>query len=232
MSYRGEGNIFFKNNEYEKAIEQYTLGIENKEEDLHLLLCNRSHCYYNLERYEESLKDCVELCKIKNTWHKAWFRLYLVLDKLGKHEESNKAKKRYSELILNEFKDNDMMDDNIMDDITSKIMPLGKDYLNNLDNYKNKDENTDEIMSLGKAFLNNLNKNNDFDENNYLNTINDDPNFMNIFSNPIIFDLVSKLSSNKNLMNKLSNLKMNEKNIMELMKDDDFKEILENILNE
>ena len=103
--YRKQGNKFFTQKNYTKAIEQYNLGIENKEEDLCIILSNRALSYYYLEDYPLSLKDCIEICKINNNWYKGWFRLSQTLEKMDKKEESKKAYKRYKELELDSQKE-------------------------------------------------------------------------------------------------------------------------------
>tara|TARA_B100000768_G_C11279559_1_gene377754 strand:+ start:733 stop:1335 length:603 start_codon:yes stop_codon:yes gene_type:complete len=103
--YRKQGNKFFTQKNYTKAIEQYNLGIENKEEDLCIILSNRALSYYYLEDYPLSLKDCIKICKINNNWYKGWFRLSQTLEKMDKKEESKKAYKRYKELELDSQKE-------------------------------------------------------------------------------------------------------------------------------
>ena len=99
---RKEGNKYFSNKEYVMAIESYTKGIDEEEEDMHLALSNRALCYYHLEDYSNALKDCIMLCKIKNDWFKGWFRLGQTLEKMGHLEESKVAMSRYEELVEQE----------------------------------------------------------------------------------------------------------------------------------
>lgn len=99
---RKEGNKYFSNKEYVMAIESYTKGIEEEEEDMHLALSNRALCYYHLEDYSNALQDCIKLCKIKNDWFKGWFRLGQTLEKMGHLEESKVAMSRYEELVEQE----------------------------------------------------------------------------------------------------------------------------------
>lgn len=185
MSFRKEGNEYFKNKEYEKAIKSYTEGIMNDEDDKHLLLSNRALVYYNLKDYENSLKDCVELCKIKNDWYKGWFRLYQTLEKLEKFEEAEKAKKRYEELYDNE--NNKVTNYETVNDLNNF----------NMDNLNN--------MNMDNLDLNNLNP----------NKMMKDPMFMNMInkvqSNP---DLMKKLMD-PNLMNNMMKNKDNPMAMME-----------------
>lgn len=96
--YRKQGNKLFTKKKYTEAIEKYNLGIENNEDEIHLILSNRALAYYYLEDYTSSLKDCIEICKTNSTWFKGWFRLSQTLEKMGKKDESEKAYLRYKEL--------------------------------------------------------------------------------------------------------------------------------------
>lgn len=99
---RKQGNTHFTKKEYIEAIDCYNRGIEEKEDDSHLILSNRALCYYYLEDYDNSLKDCLELCRTKSDWFKAWFRLSQTLEKMGNVEEAKVAKARYDELVKQE----------------------------------------------------------------------------------------------------------------------------------
>ena len=65
MEYRKQGNKFFSKKQYIEAIECYTKGLEEKEEEIHLILSNRALSYYYLQDYSNALKDCIEICRIK-----------------------------------------------------------------------------------------------------------------------------------------------------------------------
>jgi len=52
-----KGNIFFKHEDYEGAINAYTSALELEPENIGCL-SNRSICYLKLKKYEECLKDC------------------------------------------------------------------------------------------------------------------------------------------------------------------------------
>ena len=98
MAFRKQGNKHFSMKEYIQAIDCYTKGIEEEEDDTHLILSNRALSYYHLQDYSSSLKDCIEICRIKGDWFKGWFRLAQTLEKMGKEEESKIAYARYKEL--------------------------------------------------------------------------------------------------------------------------------------
>jgi len=52
-----KGNIFYKHEDYEGAINAYTSALELEPENIGCL-SNRSACYLKLKKYEECLKDC------------------------------------------------------------------------------------------------------------------------------------------------------------------------------
>ena len=56
LAFKAEGNQFFKNKQYEKAIEQYTKAIEADDRDV-TFFSNRSACYAALEKWEEAAAD-------------------------------------------------------------------------------------------------------------------------------------------------------------------------------
>ena len=68
-------DLAFVGKDYEKAIEFYTKGIEKsegeeKKESCFLLYSNKSLCYYNLSKWEESLEDANKSISLNPKWSK------------------------------------------------------------------------------------------------------------------------------------------------------------------
>tara|TARA_B110000977_G_C11089682_1_gene496224 strand:+ start:1399 stop:1992 length:594 start_codon:yes stop_codon:yes gene_type:complete len=183
--YRKQGNAFFTQKKYTNAIEQYNLGIENKEEEFYIILSNRSLSYYYLGNYSSSLKDCIEICKIKKDWYKGWFRLSQTLEKMGKKEESKKAYRRYKELELDSHKEKLIITEKPSQQKThvlnkTLMIELMKD--DNLKNIADTLMNNDKIRS---KLMNNEFKNRIMNDSDILNnplSLMKDKHFQEIFS--------------------------------------------------
>ena len=183
MEYRKQGNKFFSKKQYIEAIECYTKGLEEKEEEIHLILSNRALSYYYLQDYSNALKDCIEICRIKGDWFKGWFRLSQTLEKMGKEEESKIAYARYKELEkidkkqedkpnikiiendknlklpkLNPAMMNSMMKDGNMMNLASKLMSNNniRDKIMNED-FKNRMLNNPDLMKNPMEMMNDKN---------------------------------------------------------------------------
>jgi tetratricopeptide (TPR) repeat protein len=69
-----KGNEEFKKNNYKKAIEHYTNGLNIKKNSI--LYLNRSTCYFLLKEYEKSLLDAKESLIFDDKNLKTYFRIY------------------------------------------------------------------------------------------------------------------------------------------------------------
>lgn len=80
-SLRQRGNHLFAEGNYDGAVQLYTFAIDkaktdNNDEALILNLCNRSACFYKMEKYEEAHTDALSALEISNgTNVKASYRL-------------------------------------------------------------------------------------------------------------------------------------------------------------
>ena len=96
-NFKSKGNIFFKEEKFEEALEQYNLALESVEDNhmadknKSILHSNISATYCKLDKYDEALNNAVLSTKLRPDWFKAWYRLSFVLFKLEKEEESKKA---------------------------------------------------------------------------------------------------------------------------------------------
>lgn len=151
MEYRKQGNKFFSKKQYIEAIECYTKGIEEEEDEIHLILSNRALAYYYLQDYSSSLKDCIEICKLKSDWFKGWFRLSQTLEKMGKEEESKVAYARFKELEEKEKKSEDKPNIKIIEnDMKSQLPQIDPKLMNSM----MKDGN---MMNLASKLMSNNN---------------------------------------------------------------------------
>lgn len=90
-SFKEEGNVAFKNGDWEKAITFYTkaINVTNEEtRNLSIYLKNRAAAYLKVEKYEAALNDCDKSLKIAPTDPKALFRRCQALEALKRYEEA------------------------------------------------------------------------------------------------------------------------------------------------
>ncbi|XP_064625421.1 tetratricopeptide repeat protein 4-like [Lineus longissimus] len=74
MTYKQDGNMYFKVKKYRSAIDHYSEGIKQRCGDLNLncvLYCNRAMCHWYLKNYRSCLKDCLFARKFKHDHMKA-----------------------------------------------------------------------------------------------------------------------------------------------------------------
>jgi stress-induced-phosphoprotein 1 len=72
------GNQEFKAKNYAKAIEFYTLAIDENPTD-HTIYGNRSASFHNLKKYNEALVDAEKCIEVKPDWSKGYQRKGLAL---------------------------------------------------------------------------------------------------------------------------------------------------------
>jgi len=87
MEYKEEGNAFFKDKQWAKAIEKYSAGLneENLPADLRgLLLANRCQCRIQLSEWQGALDDANDCLKLLPSHAKCLYRRGTALEKLGK----------------------------------------------------------------------------------------------------------------------------------------------------
>ncbi|XP_057657104.1 protein unc-45 homolog B [Diorhabda carinulata] len=90
-TFKEEGNVAFKNGDWETAIILYTkaINITNEEtRNLSIYLKNRAAAYLKIEKYEAALNDCDKSLKIVTTDPKALFRRCQALEALQRYEEA------------------------------------------------------------------------------------------------------------------------------------------------
>lgn len=93
QKYKELGNQAYKNQDYSKAATYYTKAIEVDQSDPSYFT-NRALCYYNINKYEECIKDCDRALRINNTLPKAWKKKSQACVNLLRFEEAVDAAKQ------------------------------------------------------------------------------------------------------------------------------------------
>jgi tetratricopeptide (TPR) repeat protein len=70
MTQREKGNLALQNHDFQTAINCYTEGIKNHEENAHMLYTNRSIVYSSLKNHAKALEDALAAVEIDYTWVK------------------------------------------------------------------------------------------------------------------------------------------------------------------
>nr|VVW87819.1 unnamed protein product [Nymphaea colorata] len=91
--FKEQGNQAYKNQDYAKAITFYTKAIEVDQLDPSYFT-NRALCYYNLNKFEECIKDCDRAIKINNNLPKAWKKKSQACLNLLRFDEALEAAKQ------------------------------------------------------------------------------------------------------------------------------------------
>ena len=87
------GNQAYKGQDYSKALNYYTKAIDIDRHDPSYFT-NRALCYYNLNRYQDCIKDCDAALKINNNLPKAWKKKSQACIHLLRFEEAVEAGKQ------------------------------------------------------------------------------------------------------------------------------------------
>ncbi len=157
-SYKNLGNEAFANEEYEKAYDLYSKGIEINPYNAYLY-SNRALVCSKLDRVEEGIKDCIKGIELNPTFIKFYIRLALFYEKIDKQksiEYINKGllydpENNFLRELLNKYSSNDS---------AKKKFDLS-DMLNNpqiQDVVKNfvKDKSPEEVSNMVKNVLGNF----------------------------------------------------------------------------
>lgn len=86
MKLKEQGNVYFKNKEYENAIKLYTTALNIKKDPV--FLSNRSACYVSLGEYEKVVEDCSAALELKRDYSKCLLRRASAYEILGNYSES------------------------------------------------------------------------------------------------------------------------------------------------
>mmetsp|Transcript_579 Transcript_579/g.586 ORF Transcript_579/g.586 Transcript_579/m.586 type:complete len:321 (+) Transcript_579:62-1024(+) len=92
-SKKQEGNGFFKNKQYQQAIDKYTEAIAFDASDV-TFFSNRSACYAALEQWEKAAEDGKQCIIVDRQFVKGYYRLALAFQKLQNFDGALEAVKR------------------------------------------------------------------------------------------------------------------------------------------
>jgi stress-induced-phosphoprotein 1 len=81
------GTKAFQEKDYHKAIECFTLAIQENAYD-HTLYSNRSASYYNLGDHTHALSDAEKCIHIKSDWGRGYQRKAMALHSMNKYDEA------------------------------------------------------------------------------------------------------------------------------------------------
>lgn len=87
---KNKGNEYFKQGQFELAIELYSRALEVAPSS-HIALSNRSLAFYKLGRYDSALDDADLCVQTNEKWAKGHLRRATALNALGRHKEAKKA---------------------------------------------------------------------------------------------------------------------------------------------
>ena len=90
---KDEGNVFFKNKEYEKAIKKYSEAIALDGSDV-TFFSNRSACYAALNKWQEAADDGRQCIIVDRSFVKGYFRQAYALQNMGSIEAAIESTKR------------------------------------------------------------------------------------------------------------------------------------------
>ena len=192
---------YFRENKLEKAIENYTLALEeNKENEKNnfKLYMNRCLTYFNLNKFDEALDDAIKATRLNNESSKAWSRVGSCLMSLKKYKQAEKAFEKACELeSTNEFYKN-LLDNSREMIKKNKNVEYDSDTEDE-DKVEDKKETTN-IQQLTEK-LEELKK-----SNNLPNLLNSD-----MVSDGLVDGLFNSMLSNNKLMDKLTDKEFQNK---------------------
>jgi len=93
LAKKAEGNGFFKNKQYQQAIDKYSAAISLYDQDV-TFFSNRSACYAALEQWEQAAEDGRQCVVVDKKFVKGYFRYALGLQNLNNLDGALEAVKR------------------------------------------------------------------------------------------------------------------------------------------
>jgi tetratricopeptide (TPR) repeat protein len=143
LKHKEEGNKFFREKNYDEAIENYTLAINycpiDDLDNISIFLGNRAAAYYSLEEYPCVIEDCSNSLTNKPNYIKVLMRRCQAYEKTDKIEESLADSKKIKELDDNYPKINELI---------SRLTIIHNERIEKL-----KDEAMDKLKGLGNSLL-------------------------------------------------------------------------------
>jgi tetratricopeptide (TPR) repeat protein len=215
-----KGNEYFKNGDYDKALENYNEALKLSP-DNYILFSNISAVYLKLKDSKKALEYSIQCTKLSPKWAKGWSRLgsALMLD-----EKNDKA--------LIAFKKSRELDNNnsFVNDIITKLeedTEEESDEEPKIDILPNENKNNPNMFNPNMFNPNMFNSNN-MNPNN-MNPNNLDPNMMNLFSKMMSNSKISNKMMDPNFQKKVMESKNNP---MEAMKDPAIMDMMKMMMSE
>ena len=87
---KSKGNEFFKQGQFELALEFYSKALEISPSN-HIALSNRSLTFFKLERYDSALEEADKCIQANKSWAKGYLRKAAALNALGKSKEAKEV---------------------------------------------------------------------------------------------------------------------------------------------
>jgi tetratricopeptide (TPR) repeat protein len=252
---------YFNENNYDEAINHYTIALNHTTTLNHTLdnndskfkiYMNRCLAYYKVSKFDSALEDAIKATKLNTSSGKAWSRVGSCLLSLKKYYPSLSAFEKAKELEPeNELYKN--LYENVYDTIkTNKIL---EEYDEDTEDEDTEDEDTEDV----KNTINNTTKNttnnttkegNDITDNDILNLTNKLKNLktteglanllkdndLNMPSN-FVNGIFNSMLNNKNLINKLNQKDFQskvvdyQKNPLDVFNDKEMMDLMNDIIN-
>ncbi len=97
MSLKDQGNLQFKNQNFQEAINLYTQAINESPSD-HTIFGNRSAAYHSLREFSKALEDAEKCIALKPEWSKGFQRKAMALQAMGRLDDALDAYSKGLEL--------------------------------------------------------------------------------------------------------------------------------------
>ncbi|SOV10410.1 conserved Plasmodium protein, unknown function [Plasmodium gaboni] len=167
-----QGNIFFKNGDYELAIFHYTRSI-NYVSDNSVVYTNRSLAYFKMGAFENSLKDALRAKELDENNLKSYYRIceaYKSLNDIDNYEKYlqlyniKKNKKENNECNKSSTDKNLLNDKNIKNEEHNKNKKINNNYYNNDFEGEKNQKRKDQILTSNELIdiCNNVEEKNPF----------------------------------------------------------------------
>ena len=104
LKYKEQGNQAYKAQDYSRAAALYTKAIDVQEDSS--FYSNRAICYFNLNRFEDCIRDCNNALRMNPQLSKAYKKKYQACLNVLKFDEAVDAAKAYANLEKNHSTNN------------------------------------------------------------------------------------------------------------------------------
>lgn len=99
QKFKDQGNQAYKAQNYQDAITYYTRAIQVQEDPS--FYSNRALCYFNMDRFEECVRDCDRAIRINPSCSKAYKKKFQACINILKFDEAVEAAKTYANIEKN-----------------------------------------------------------------------------------------------------------------------------------